>query len=289
MAFTATNDVPIGAINSTTGSNGNGHFLLRASSLGNGQPVDPTMVQIYSAGSLLTLGVHYLLGGNNLDFISGFYPLAGDGLVADYTWDVVPPAVSFAPAIAPSNTLQLITDHIAQAQNRLLTQYRDKPNFLKLIAVFAGRTQVVENAIWSVYTGRKLANAIGAQLDGIGRIVGLARSEIPQAADDEVYRVWLKSWIAINFSSGTKPDLIALFTAVAAPGTLITVKNSGLASIRVQLGGVAQTQGPTLVSVLGSIRAGGIHATMDYLAHLPAFGFDGAGAGMDAGYFGSSV
>jgi hypothetical protein len=186
-------------------------------------------------------------------------------------------------------SLAQVTSHVAQAQARLLQQYADKPKFLALIAAIAGRYQVVENALWGLYVGRSLANAVGAQLDGIGRIIGLSRSEIPSAADDENYRTWLKSWIAVNASSGTIPELIRLFTAVAAQGTAIRVNNSGAASVLVSLGTVVQTQGPTLVSVLSKVKAGGVRASLDYLATLPAWEFDGAGAGMDTGYLGGSV
>lgn len=186
-------------------------------------------------------------------------------------------------------TIAQVTTHQADAQARLIQQYVDKPLFLGLISALASRTQAVENALWGLYVGRTLANAVGAQLDGIGRIVGLPRSQIPSASDDAVYRIWLKAWIAVNYSSGTFADIIALFTAVASPGTSIQVFNSGAASFVTRLGTVVQTQGPTLVAVLQNVRAAGVNGSLDYLATLPAFGFDGAGAGMDTGYLGGSV
>ncbi len=161
--------------------------------------------------------------------------------------------------------------------------------FLALVGAFAGRTQVMENALFALYAGRKLANATASQLDGIGKIVGLSRSQIPSAADDATYRVWLLAWIRVTYSSGTAPDLIALFTAIAAPGTSIQVLPSGTASLRVQLGNAVQTQGPALVAILAQVKAGGIFATLDYQSAAPGFGFDGAGAGMDVGYLGGSV
>lgn len=283
MSFQAVNEVPSGPINSTDGTNGNGHFVLAH------VPLDRTLVQIYSAGSLKDLDVHYTLNADQLDFFVGFHPIAGDSLLADYEWDVVLPAAQLAPDAAAGAGLTQFTDHVARAQSRLLQQYVDKPSLLTLVAALAGRTQVVENALWGLHTGKTLSNAVGVQLDGIGRIVGLPRSEIPSAADDEVYRIWLRSWIAVNFSGGTIPDIIALFQAVTPAGTTVQVFNSGPASFRVVLGGVAQTQGPALLAVLNSVKAAGVKASLDYADALPLFGFDGAGAGMDTGYLGGSV
>ena len=279
MSFLAENEVPSGTINSTTGSDGNNLFTLA------NIPNDLSLLAVYSAGLRKTRFVDYVAFANSIVFISGSYPLAGDTLLVDYPWDIQ--ATGGSTAISPSFTQ--ITDHVAQAQARLIQQYVDKPQLLKLVAVFAGRTQLIENALWALNLARKLANATASQLDGIGRIVGLSRSQIPSASDDAVYRVWLTAWIKVNYSSGTIPDLIALFIAIASSGTSIQVLNSGTAAVRVQLGNVVQTQGPSLVAILANVKAAGVYASLDYFSVNPGFGLDGAGAGMDVGYLGGSV
>lgn len=204
------------------------------------------------------------------------------------TLQAAPPVYPAAPA---SPILAQITDHVARAQSRLLSQYADKTRVVALLAAFTGRTQVVENALWGVLSGRTLANAVGAQLDGIGRIVGLPRSQIGSAADDAVYRKWLAAQIRYNVASSTIPDLIALFQAIGDTGTTVKATNSGTATVWVRLGGAAQSQGPALVAILARAAAGGVRTSLDYMNAAPAssFGFDGAGAGMDAGVLGGSV
>lgn len=197
---------------------------------------------------------------------------------------LAPPPPAGAPALAH------VLDHVAQAQARLLTQYKDKPLFLGLVAALAGRAQVMEDALWQLLTQRSLTTAVGAQLDGIGKIVGLARAAVPGGTDDTVYRLWLRAEILVNLSNGTIPDLDAIIALTATPGTVPVIAEVAPAGIVVQLGVSAQTQGPALAAIIQRAKAAGVNATVDYLATSQAFGFDGAtGYGFDTGYFGGSI
>ena len=181
------------------------------------------------------------------------------------------------------------TTHVTDAVARFRDQYKSKPNLNGLASIVAARAQLVENALYALLINRALRNATGILLDRIGGVVGLARGTVAGGGTDAVYAAWLGAQIRLNQSSGTAPDIAAILGAVAAQGTLVSVLDSGTASVVVQLSGVAQTQGSALVAILQQAKAAGVNASLDYLARLPAFGLDGAGAGMDVGYMGGSV
>lgn len=80
-----------------------------------------------------------------------------------------------------------------------------KTNLQKVIASIESQAQIVNDQEYLLNTERFLNLAQGAQLDGIGQIVGLSR--FPGQSDDD-YREALQFQIFINESSGTPEQLI---------------------------------------------------------------------------------
>lgn len=111
-----------------------------------------------------------------------------------------------------------ITDHATQALARLAQQYKGKPLIEGLISLLCTQIQEIEDAIWQMASERLLDNAIGAQLDRLGGILGQTRG----AYTDEEYRLILRAKVLINRSSGTAEELIAIFSTVE-PDATITV------------------------------------------------------------------
>jgi len=173
-----------------------------------------------------------------------------------------------------------ITTHVAQAQAQLLAQYQQSPNMLGLIAVSAGRTQLLENALYAVMTQRSLVTAYGQQLDNLGKVIGLARAAVLGGNVDAVYAAWMKVQILVNASAGTAPNLIAIVQADGDVGNIPTVFDSGAMSCIVKVGGVATSNPSALSAALQQARAAGVHLVTYYLATTSAlsFTYDGTSA-----------
>ena len=98
-----------------------------------------------------------------------------------------------------------INDHLQQAINRLISQYRDRPNINALLKTMVDRIQSVEDTLFDFYGKRLDINvAVGEQLNQIGELVGQDRL----GYKDDFYRILIFSKIGINTSQGTVPDLI---------------------------------------------------------------------------------
>jgi len=111
--------------------------------------------------------------------------------------------------------VNLIDNHAEQALSRLLYQYKNKPNIEKLIRALCGEVKRIEDAIYGVFIGRALMSAVGAQLDGLGRVLKLERG----ALSDEEYRIWLRGRILALRSSGTPDELIELVNTLVDCGS----------------------------------------------------------------------
>lgn len=110
---------------------------------------------------------------------------------------------------------QKITSHVADAQARLLSQYKGAPRINALVGALAGGAQDIEDALYALVAGRQLDQAVGAQLDALGTLIGFARSGL----EDGPYRVLLRGTIAQQHSdttAGTLNTIASLLYQAAA-------------------------------------------------------------------------
>jgi hypothetical protein len=104
-------------------------------------------------------------------------------------------------------TYSKMNDLVAQAQARLISQFQNKPKIAGFLSAFSQQVQDLENAVWQLNTERALPIAVGAQLDGLGSIVGIKRL----GRDDETYRAAIKGQIGVNTTNATPEDVISNF------------------------------------------------------------------------------
>lgn len=77
-------------------------------------------------------------------------------------------------------------------------------NIQKLLSLFAGPIQDLEDQAWLILNGMILGNATGDQLDKLGAVVGESRG----ARSDTDYRTAIRLRIRANRSKGRAEDLI---------------------------------------------------------------------------------
>lgn len=110
-----------------------------------------------------------------------------------------------------------ITNHIQRAISLLAAQFQetkadDSPtNLQKLLQALVASAQDIEDVNWELYSERWLTTAIGAQLDGIGQILGLPRN---LGESDESYRERLLFQSFINRSTGTPEEIIFVLSTL---------------------------------------------------------------------------
>jgi len=177
-------------------------------------------------------------------------------------------------------TLVRVEDHIAEMLDRRLEEFRDKTRFSSLLETMGAQVQALEDAILQVLTDTTLDNAVGAQLDGIGEVVGEDRA----GREDEPYRLAIRTRIVLNLSNGTIEDVIALALAISG-GTQAEVTEYFPAGFEVRIiDSLPPGTDPAVIAAF--VRSGkpaGVRA-ITIINVDPPFQYD-TGAGFDEGKY----
>lgn len=107
-------------------------------------------------------------------------------------------------------TATLIPDHVQLAKDRLICSLKQSVSVNDLLGALVQETQEVEQVFIDRQTQIRLEDAVGAQLDGIGALLGVDRN----ALDDDTYRLRIQAQILINSVSGTRPEVIEVINSL---------------------------------------------------------------------------
>lgn len=153
----------------------------------------------------------------------------------------------------------------------------------KILEVYLKQIQDLEDAAFQVLLETILDNAVGEQLDVIGRIVVLAR----EGFADDTYRERLRAKIIINRGSGTIPEIIEIISLLSGPGVQVEVQQFFPAAIHViAVDVLAVGLGFGIGPLLQASKLGGVRAIFIFHQTDPVFAFDGAGGSkFDGGFF----
>lgn len=110
-----------------------------------------------------------------------------------------------------------IETHEADAVARFTSQYFDAVKLQGLAGIWARRIQALEDAVESVLKERWVPEAIGAQLDELGAIVGEARL----GRTDAAYREAIEIRISINQSGGEPERIIEYLRRITGATSVI--------------------------------------------------------------------
>ena len=197
-----------------------------------------------------------------------------------------------------ADSILKIDTHIADALNRLLEQYKNKPKTEGLISALSQQFQDMEDVTFSLILGREISSAVGAQLDLMGTIVNLSRAS---GQSDDRYRTLLYVKVGQNTSQGAPEKLISIYKLLTDANTIF-YQNLNRASIMLTVDkDIDPLNDPDDVTFiytnLEDVAAGGVR--IDYLScfspdgdsfafagpntNIPAFGFSNTITPADGG------
>lgn len=125
-------------------------------------------------------------------------------------------------------------DALEEGRDLLAEQYRGKPNFDKVIQVFARQFQELEVAAHQLIDNRSVGTAEGATLGVLERIVGQRQFVF---TDNEVRRAWIRARILLNRCSGTGDEVLRILAAVLPVGTFLQFVEEFPAAFRIAASG----------------------------------------------------
>lgn len=160
------------------------------------------------------------------------------------------------------------TNHEDRAISKILPFLRGR-NMSALLAALIRPLQQAEDLAWEVIDGLKLDNAIGVQLDRIGRLVSLPRQGV---TDDEQYRAILRGKILVNKSKGKPENIFAALVAMLGE-VPFTFEEPGNATIVVTVYGVTGIAPVgTILRIASRAKAGGVRWHSVYPSSDPLSG-----------------
>lgn len=107
-------------------------------------------------------------------------------------------------------------EYFQKLHDDLSQQFKGKPNIVVFQKAMAKQLDELYAFFYALRTMRRLQDAEGVQLDGIGNIVGMSRTEaliwsnlagLVVPMDDKLYRMYLWFKIFLNTSDGTYADV----------------------------------------------------------------------------------
>lgn len=127
--------------------------------------------------------------------------------------------------------------------NIITSEHRDKPNFITWVSSPLNKLDDISNCLARMIDDFDLDNAVGAQLDVIGTIVGVSRmvkfqptGGISPVLTDDAYRTLIRAKILKNQWKGDIPGIYDLWCALFSDLTLQIVDNQNM-SITTLIGG----------------------------------------------------
>ena len=132
------------------------------------------------------------------------------------SFDASPPTIE-PPPVVPEDVPSSNASVAPLA--RLITQYKNKPRLRALVQSYLDELDELAVAHEQLRVAFRLGDALGAQLDVLGRIVGAPR----QGFDDSAYEQLIRAYIRAQKSEGKPEDIYAVFRILIAPGDLIVL------------------------------------------------------------------
>lgn len=174
------------------------------------------------------------------------------------------------------------TARVAEAQAKLIDQFKAHVNIDAIVKAFVTQSQELEVASFDVIENTLISTAIGLQLDNLGDVVGVER----QGRNDADYRVRIGAQISLNNANGTIEEILELIVALG--GGDIDLEEIFPAKIGIQIND-AVSNGTEIANVVSLAKAAGVGVNIIWHESLIPFRFGVAGQGFDQGELGQSA
>lgn len=146
-------------------------------------------------------------------------------------------------------------------------------NTQKLLRAWLTPAQEIEDALQQLYSERFLTNAVGVQLDSLGKLVGEPRDG---EADDAIYRKRIRARISTNRSRGSIQEIVDIADLIVNDDdATLELDNQGRAAYVLRVEGVELTWpvADVLIRFLRRATAGGVRPIEEFHLSDPAEAF----------------
>lgn len=168
--------------------------------------------------------------------------------------------------------LEKIDNHLQQALDRVIEQYKDSPRLIFLLTQAVNQIQELENAFIDVLQKTWINTAEGAQLDELGLLLNVTRGGF----SDAVYRTRLNAAI-VRYTSSGRPEQVLSAISLLSQARQVILEEIYPAEIRLTAVGAVAPAGTfdeLRAGINGSLAAGVNYSALVISTDTP-FVFDG--------------
>lgn len=180
--------------------------------------------------------------------------------------------------------------------NLITSQYQGSPKFMAMLAVYLQPLADIMSVMCGFNDDFDVYQAVGAQLDTIGTLVGAGRmlpftptGGYSAVLSDSDYRTLLLATIAQNTWDGQASSLWNIWNTLFPGGSIYVIDNQDMTATIILAGNFSAVAQQMITNGLIVPRPETVQYTYEF-ATLPLFGFDGANptivAGFDIGHWG---
>ena len=165
-----------------------------------------------------------------------------------------------------------ITTHIADALAKQPEHSKGKANNTLVLTAFATQIQELEDAWYDLYVLRRLGDAVGVQLDLLGRVVGQPRD----GRNDADYERFISARIAANNSEGRIADLNRVARAVLGDDVAVITYSTGYPAgltLEIYSDETTASTAAILIEFLRDTVLGGVRIQLHFLTDTIANSF----------------
>jgi hypothetical protein len=152
------------------------------------------------------------------------------------------------------------TTHAAESRARLISQFTRQANINGVVTAQADQSQDEETTLFDLLEQRSIDSSIGAQLDGLGQIVGEDR----KGKADELYRTYLKARILVNISSGTEPQINEIADLLINDANGQTYREYYPAAWKIVVNDALTDDIDAIANLLSEADVGGVRGFVEY-------------------------
>ena len=183
-------------------------------------------------------------------------------------------------SLGPGPIVYTPVDHTAGMNADLISQFQGLPNIGAWINAFGAQLNDLDQFFGQLLTTVPLQQAFGAQLDGIGGILGQGRDGLSYQA----YQALLQAKINQLRSQGTVENLIQILISMAGAQSVQVIEggNADITVTAVEIASSSLTPSDVITAVYQS-KPAGVNMTLNG-AFGPAFQFDLPATGLNAGF-----
>lgn len=146
-------------------------------------------------------------------------------------------------------------------------------NYQKILRILLKPLNTFERAAQQMATMRFVNNATGETLTMLGKLVGQRRDGV---VDDELYRRYVRTRIAVNASDGIPEEMYTITKLVVTEdGAEFVLDNQGTAAFVMRIVG-AETDWEVAEVLIGFLRKavdGGVRVILEWLTAAPSGSF----------------